>query len=40
MICNPYPILSGDKIENNEMGGACEAYGVGERCAQDFGGEP
>jgi hypothetical protein len=26
MICTPHP---GDKIENNEMGGACSAYGGG-----------
>ena len=25
--------------ENNEMGGACSAYGGGERCVQGFGGE-
>ena len=30
----------GDKIEKNEMGGACSAYGGGERRAQGFGGEP
>jgi hypothetical protein len=29
---------SGDKIEN-EMGGACNAYGGEERLIQDFGGE-
>jgi len=27
------------KIEKNEMGGACGAYGAGERCAQGSGGE-
>jgi hypothetical protein len=27
MICTPHPILFGDKIEKNEMGGACSAYG-------------
>jgi hypothetical protein len=27
------------KIEKNEMGGACGAYGGGERCAQVVGGE-
>jgi len=27
------------KIKKNEMGGACSAYGGGERCVQDFGGE-
>jgi hypothetical protein len=30
---------AGDKIEKNEMGGACGAYGGGERCAQGVGGE-
>ena len=30
---------AGGKIEKNEMGGACGAYGGGERCAQGFGGE-
>ena len=28
-----------DKIENNEMGGACGTYGGRERCTQGFGGE-
>ena len=27
------------KIEKNEMGGACGAYGGGWRCAQDSSGE-
>jgi len=26
-------------MEKNEMGGACSAHGVEERCIQDFGGE-
>ena len=26
-------------MEKNEMGGACGAYGGGERCAQGSGGE-
>jgi hypothetical protein len=30
---------AGDKIEKNEMGGACSADGGGERCVQGFGGE-
>jgi len=30
---------SGDKIEKNEMGGACSAYGGEERVIQGFGGE-
>ena len=30
---------SGDKIEKNEMGGACSDYGGEERCTQGFGGE-
>jgi len=31
VICTPYRILSGGKIEKNEMGVACGAYGGGER---------
>jgi len=31
--------FSDDKIEKNEMGGACGTYGRGERCMQGFGGE-
>jgi len=27
MICTPYQYCAGDKIEKNEMGGACSAYG-------------
>ena len=30
---------AGGKIEKNEMGGACGAYGGGERGAQGSGGE-
>ena len=30
---------SGDKIEENEMGGACSANGGEERCTQSFGAE-
>ena len=30
---------AGGKIEKNEMGRACGAYGGGERDAQGFGGE-
>ena len=30
---------AGGKIEKNEMGGACGAYGEGEKCAQCSGGE-
>ena len=30
---------AGGKIEKNKMGGACGAYGEGERCAQGSGGE-
>jgi hypothetical protein len=30
--------FAGDKIEKNEMGGACSAYGLGVRCVQGFGG--
>ena len=39
-----WPVLltqyySGDKIEMNEMGGSCSAYGGEERRVQGFGGE-
>jgi hypothetical protein len=27
MICTPHPVLLGDKIEKDEMGGAGNAYG-------------
>ena len=30
---------AGGKIETNEMGGACGAYGGEERCAEGSGGE-
>jgi len=30
---------SGDKIEKNETGGACGAYGGEQTCIQGFGGE-
>jgi len=39
MICTPHQYRSGDKIEKNEMGGACSAHGEEERCIQGFGGE-
>jgi hypothetical protein len=31
---------AGDKIEKNEMGGACSACGEEERRVRRFGGEP
>jgi hypothetical protein len=31
--------FAGDNIAKNEMGRACSAYGGGERCVQDCGGE-
>jgi len=27
MICRPHPVLAGDQIEKNEMGGTCSTYG-------------
>jgi len=32
-------VESGDKIEKNELGGACSMYGGDERRIQGFGGE-
>jgi hypothetical protein len=31
--------LTGDKMEKNEMGGACNTHGGRESCVQAFGGE-
>ena len=31
MFCTLHPTLCGDKIEKNEIGGACSAYRGGER---------
>ena len=39
MIYTAHQYCAGDKIEKNEMGGACGTYGGRERCAQGFGGE-
>ena len=39
MICVPHPIFAGDKIEKNEMGRACSAYGGGERRVEGVGEE-
>ena len=39
VICTPTEYYAGGKIENNEMGGACGAYGAGERGVQGYGGE-
>ena len=36
LYCSTYIVR--DKIEKNEMGGACRAYGGEERRIQDFGG--
>ena len=34
-----YGYCASDKIKENETGGACGAYGGGERRLQGFGGE-
>jgi hypothetical protein len=39
VICTPYRILWGGKIEKNEIGVARGAYGGEERGAQGSGGE-
>ena len=39
MICILTQYCAGGKIEKNEIGVACDAYGGGERCAQGSGGE-
>ena len=35
----PTQYWAGGKIKKNEVGGACGAYGGGERCAQGTSGE-
>ena len=40
MICTPHPIFAGDKIEKNEMGWACGAYGWGEGLYRVLAGKP
>ena len=39
MALLPTRYCVGGKIEKNEVGGACGAYGGGERCAQGSSGE-
>jgi len=39
MNCTPQPVLFGDQIEKNEVGGVCSSYGGEERRIQRFGGE-
>ena len=39
MLCTPTQHFSGDKIEKNDMGGACSANGGGESLIQDSGWE-
>jgi hypothetical protein len=43
VLCCNHQMLTqycaGGEIEKNEMGGACVAYGGGERCAQGGGGK-
>jgi hypothetical protein len=39
MICIPRQIFSVDKLEKNEMGGACSTCGGDERYIQGCGGE-
>jgi hypothetical protein len=39
MIYTCHPILFSDKIEKNEVGGACSMYWGEERHIQGFGGE-
>jgi hypothetical protein len=36
ITCAPYKIFSGDRVMNNEMGGACGTYGKEERSVLGF----
>ena len=38
MICTAHQYCAGDKIEKNEMGGACGTYGRQKMGIQGFGG--
>ena len=41
MICTALTqYCSGDKIQQNEMGGACSVYGGEDRCIQGLVGKP
>ena len=40
MICTAHQNCSGGKIENNEMGGSCSAYGGEEKRIQGLVGKP
>ena len=40
MVCNPHYILLGDKIDMNEVGGACSTYRGGQRSIQVLVGKP
>jgi len=40
MICTVNPLLFGDKIETNEMGGACSTYGVRKGVCRILVGNP
>jgi hypothetical protein len=39
MMCTPHPVCSGDRMEKNEMGGACSTYEGEERHIKGFGGK-
>jgi hypothetical protein len=39
VICTPHPVIWGNQIDKNKMGGACSTYGGEESCVQGFGGE-
>jgi hypothetical protein len=39
IVCTPYPISCGDKIEKIEMCGPCSTFGGRERCVQRFAAE-
>jgi hypothetical protein len=40
MICTPHPLLCVDKIEKNEMGGACSSEGEGRGMYRVLVGKP
>jgi hypothetical protein len=40
IICTPHQILFGDKIEKNEINGACSTYGVRKGAYRVLVGKP
>lgn len=40
MICTAQQMLFRDEVKEDELGGACDIYGVNEKYIQGFGDQP